>query len=118
MRCPTGVVYGYFDMLTRLIVESGRWDEVAKIPLLVPSRDFMAVKLQWEAKAASARKDAAAAEAAAAKLAQLSQEPGQHPFARLIISLQAKEAEAFAARLTSASEASHPIKFVAADSSQ
>jgi tetratricopeptide (TPR) repeat protein len=27
----------------------------------------------------------------------LSQEPGQHPFAKLIISLQAKEAEAFAA---------------------
>src|SRR5262249_51033074 len=42
-------------------------------------------------------KDAAAAEAAAAKLSQLSQEPGQHRFAKLIISLQAKEAEAFAA---------------------
>ena len=94
---PDRVVYGYFDMLTRLIVESGRWGEVAKIPLLVPSRDFMAVKLQWEAKAAAARKDVAAAEAAAAKLARLSQEPGQHPFAKLIISLQAQEAEAFAA---------------------
>jgi tetratricopeptide (TPR) repeat protein len=94
---PDRVVYGYFDMLTRLIVESGRWDEVANIPLLVPSRDFVAMKLQWETKAAAARKDAAAAEAAAAKLAQLSQEPGQHPFAKLIISLQAKEAEAFAA---------------------
>jgi tetratricopeptide (TPR) repeat protein len=35
--------------------------------------------------------------AAAAKLVSLSQEPGQHPFAKLIISLQAKEAEAFAA---------------------
>jgi len=94
---PDRVVYGYFDMLTRLIVESGRWDEVAKIPLLVPSRDFMAAKLEWEAKAATARKDAAAAEAAAAKLARLSQEPGQHPFAKLIITLHAKEAEAFAA---------------------
>jgi tetratricopeptide (TPR) repeat protein len=31
------------------------------------------------------------------KLVSLSQEPGQHPFAKLIISLQAKEAEAFAA---------------------
>jgi hypothetical protein len=58
----------------------------ANIPLLVPSHDFMAVKLQWEAKAAAVRKDAAAAEAAAAKLSQLSQEPGQHRFAKLIIS--------------------------------
>ena len=93
---PDRVVYGYFDMLTRLVVESGRWDDVAKIPLLVPSRDFAAVKLQWEAKAAAVRKDAAAASAAAAKLVSLSQEPGQHPFAKLMISLQAKEAEAFA----------------------
>src|SRR5262249_40051195 len=94
---PDRVVYGYFDMLTRLLVESGRWDEAAKIPLLVPSRDCEAVKLQWEAKAAAVHKDAAAAKAAAVKLASLAQEPGQHPFAKLIISLQAKEAEAFAA---------------------
>jgi tetratricopeptide (TPR) repeat protein len=95
---PDRVVYGYFDMLTRLTVESGRWDEAASIPLLVPSRDFMAVKLQWEAKAAVVRKDSGAARAAAAKLVSLSQEPGQHPFVQLIISLQAKEAEAFAAQ--------------------
>jgi len=57
----------------------------------------VAVKLQWEAKAAAVRRDAGAARAAAAKLVWLSEEPGQHPFARLIISLQAKEAEAFAA---------------------
>jgi len=94
---PDRVVYGYFDMLTRLLVESGRWDEAANLPLLVPSRDFMAVKLQWEAKAAGVRKDAAAARVAAAKLVLLSEEPGQHPFAKLIITLQAKEAEAFAA---------------------
>jgi len=94
---PDRVVYGYFDMLTRLLVESGRWDEAANLPLLVPSRDFMAVKLQWEAKAAGVRKDAAAARVAAAKLILLSEEPGQHPFAKLIITLQAKEAEAFAA---------------------
>src|SRR6516164_1747721 len=94
---PARVVYGYFDMLTRLVVESGKWEDVAKIPLLVPSRDFAAVKLQWEAKAAAVRKDAAAARGAAAKLVSLSQEPGQHPFAKLIISLQAKEAEGFAA---------------------
>jgi tetratricopeptide (TPR) repeat protein len=94
---PDRVVYGYFDMLTRLLVESGRWNEAAKIPLLVPSRDFEAVKLQWGAKAAAIRKDPAVASAAAAKLVSLSQEPGQHPFAKLIIGLQAKEAEAFAA---------------------
>jgi tetratricopeptide (TPR) repeat protein len=98
------VVYGYFDMLTRLLVESGRWGEAATIPLLVPSRDFAAVKLQWEAKDAAMRKDPAAASAAAAKLVSLSQEPGQHPFAKLIISLQAKEAEAFAAEAAGESE--------------
>jgi hypothetical protein len=95
---PDRVVYGYFDMLTRLLVEAGRWDEAAKIPLLVSSRDFIAAKLQWEAKAASVRRDATTAKAAAAKLGTLSQEPGQHPFAKLIITLQAKEAEAFAAQ--------------------
>jgi tetratricopeptide (TPR) repeat protein len=94
---PDRVVYGYFDMLTRLVVESGRWDDVAKIPLLVSSRDFVAVKLQWEAKAAAVRKDPGVATATAAKLVSLSQEPGQHPFAKLVLSVQAKEAEAFAA---------------------
>jgi hypothetical protein len=95
---PDRVAYGYFDMLTRLIVESGRWDEIATIPFVVQSRDFQAVKLQWEAKAASMRKDAGAAQQAAAKLFSLSQEPDQHPFARLIITLQAREAQAFAAQ--------------------
>jgi tetratricopeptide (TPR) repeat protein len=94
---PDRVVYGYFDMLTRLVVEAGRWDEAAKIPLLNSSRDFVAVTLQWRAKAAAVRQDVGTANAAAAKLASLSQEPGQHPFAKLIITLQAKEAEAFAA---------------------
>jgi tetratricopeptide (TPR) repeat protein len=93
---PDRVVYGYFDMLTRLLVESGRWEEAAKIPLVVRSRDFVAVKLQWEAKAGAVRKDPGTAGAAAAKPVSLSQEPGQHPFAKLIFSLQAKEAEAFA----------------------
>jgi len=95
---PDRVVYGYFDMLTRLVVEAGRWNEVSKIPLVVSSRDFLAVKLQWEAKAAQVRGDVKTAEAAAAKLVTLSQESGQHPFAKLIITLQAKEAEAFAAQ--------------------
>ena len=94
---PDRVVYGYFDMLTRLTVEAGRWDEAARLPLLVSSRDFMAVKLQWEAKAAAVRKDARTASDAAAKLVSLSQDQDLHPFAKLIIGLQAKEAEAFAA---------------------
>ena len=94
---PDRVVYGYFDMLTRLIVESSQWDKVAAIPILVPSRDFEAVKLQWEAKSAAIRKDPGAARAAAMKLVSLSQEPDQDPFAKSIIGLQAREAEAFAA---------------------
>src|ERR1700737_5319047 len=32
---PDRVVYGYFEMLTRLLVESGRWDEAARIPPVV-----------------------------------------------------------------------------------
>ncbi len=95
---PDRVVYGYFDMLTRYAVEAADWDAAAKIPLLVPSRDFAAVKLQLEAMAAAARKDAAGARVAAEKLALLAQEPGQHPFAQQIITMQAKEAEALAAK--------------------
>jgi tetratricopeptide (TPR) repeat protein len=98
---PDRVVYGYFDMLTRLMVESSRWDDAARIPLVVSSRDFRAVKLQWEAKAAAMRNDAQAARGAAAKLVALAQEPDQHPFAKLIITLQAREAEAFAAEAAS-----------------
>jgi len=94
---PDRVVYGYFDMLVRLLVESGRWDEASNIPLPVTSRDFEAVKLQWKAKAAAVRRDPVAARAAAMKLDSLAQEPGQHPFAKQIINLQAKAAEASAA---------------------
>ena len=94
---PDRVVYAYFDMLTRLIVESGEWNKIDSIPVVVPSRDFLAAKLQWQAKAAAVRQDAAAAKAAATKLDALAREPGQHPFAHLIIGLQASEADAFAA---------------------
>ena len=97
---PDRVVYGYFDMLTRYVVETGDWESAAAIPLMVPSRDFVAVKLQLETMAAAARKDAAGARVAADKLAALAQESGQHPFARQIITIQAREAEAFAARGT------------------
>ena len=94
---PDRVVYGYFDMLTRYVVEAGDWDAAAKIPLLVPSRDFVAVKLQLDAMAAATHKDAARARLAAEKLVLLAQEPGQHPFAQQIITMQAKEAQALAA---------------------
>ena len=94
---PDRVVYAYFDMLTRLLVESRQWDKIDSIPLVVRSRDFLAAKLQWQAKAAAVRKDARAANAAATILDALAREPGQHPFAQLIIGLQATEAEAFAA---------------------
>jgi hypothetical protein len=94
---PDRVAYGYFDMLTRLIVETGQWDKVDAIPIVVPSRDFEAAKLQWEAKSAAVRKDPGAAQAATAKLVSLSREPDQDPFAKSIIGLQAMEAEAFAA---------------------
>jgi len=95
---PDRIVYGYFDMLTRYVVETGDWDAAAKIPLLVSSRDFIAVKLQLEAMAAAARNDVAGATVAANKLALLAREPAQHPFAQQIITIQAKEAGAFAAK--------------------
>jgi predicted Zn-dependent protease len=91
---PDRVAYGYFDMLARYIVETGIWQEVPKIPLVAPSRDFVAMKLQLQAIAA----DAAGAKAAANQIVALSNEPGQHPFVKQIITMQAKEAEAIAAR--------------------
>ena len=91
---PDRVAYGYFDMLARYIVETGTWQEVPKIPLVAPSRDFVAMKLQLQAIAA----DVAGAKAAANQIVALSNEPGQHPFVKQIITMQAKEAEAIAAR--------------------
>jgi len=108
---PDRVVYGYFDMLTRYVVETGDWDATAKIPLLVPSRDFVAVKLQLEAMAAAAHHDSTRAKLAATRLALLAQEPGQHPFAQQIITMQAKEAEALAAKASAnADEAIRKMK--------
>jgi len=46
---------------------------------------------------AAVHKDSKAAKEAATKLTALAREPGQHPFAQLIIGLQATEADAFAA---------------------
>jgi tetratricopeptide (TPR) repeat protein len=95
---PDRVVYGYFDMLTRYVVETGDWDAASKIPVVVPSRDFVAVKWQLETMAAATRNDAASARVAAEKLTQIAQESGQHPFVLQIILMQAKEAQAFAAK--------------------
>jgi tetratricopeptide (TPR) repeat protein len=94
---PDRVVYGYFDMLTRFMVESGDWRAVATVPLVAPSRDFRAMKLQLEAMAAAKRGDPAQAKPAADELERLASERGQHPLAQTIITLQAKEAQAVAA---------------------
>src|SRR6266566_7410855 len=94
---PDRVVYGYFDMLTRFMVESGDWKAVATVPLVARSRDFRAMKLQLEAMAAAKRGDPATAKTAADELERLANEPGQHPLAQTIITLQAKEAQAVAA---------------------
>jgi tetratricopeptide (TPR) repeat protein len=95
---PDRVVYGYFDMLTRYIVEAGEWQAVSHVPLVVPSRDFVAMKLQLEGMAAARRGDAAGAKAVADRIVALANEPNQHPFAQQIMTLQAKEAQAVAAQ--------------------
>src|SRR5438874_3370421 len=74
---PDRVGYGYFDMLTRFMVESGDWSAVATVPLVAPSRDFRAMKLQLEAMAAAKRGDPATAKTAADELERLASEPGQ-----------------------------------------
>jgi tetratricopeptide (TPR) repeat protein len=96
---PDRVAYGYFDMLTRYIVEAGDWQAVPKVSLIVPSRDFIAMKLQLEAMAAARRGDAGSAKAAADRIVALSNAPDQHPFTKQIITMQAKEAEAIAAQV-------------------
>src|SRR5438876_1000855 len=94
---PDRVVYGYFDTLVRYLIETGDWQSFSKVPLVAPSRDFVAMKTELDAASAARRGDAVAARAAADKLVQLSKEPGQDPFVQLIIELQAREAEGFAA---------------------
>ena len=104
---PDRVAYGYFDMLTRYLVEAGQWQEAPKAPLVAPSRDFVAMKLQLEAMAAAKRGDAAGARAAADRIVALSNEPDQHPFVRQIITIQAKEAAATAAQAAGDIERCH-----------
>jgi tetratricopeptide (TPR) repeat protein len=102
---PDRVAYGYFDMLTRFMVESGDWNALATVPLVARSRDFRAMKLQLEAMAAARRGDSRAAKAAADEVDRLASEPGQHPLAQTIITLQAKEAQAVAAHAAGADSA-------------
>jgi hypothetical protein len=60
--------------------------------------------------AAAAHKDAAVAKLAAGKLVLLAPESGQHPFAQQIITIQAKEAEALAAKAAGNDEAIAKMK--------
>ena len=95
---PDRVAYGYFDMVTRYIVEAGAWQKVKTVPLVASSRDFVAMKAQLDGMAASQRDDAAAAKAAAGIIVALVAQPDRHPFAQKIIMIQAAEAQALAAR--------------------
>ena len=95
---PDRVAYGYFDMLSRYVLETGSWREISQIPLVAPSRDFGAMKLQLEATVAAERKDVARAKAAANRIGALLDEPNLHPFVRQILTLQWKETEAIAAQ--------------------
>ncbi len=101
---PDRVAYGYSDVLARYLIETGDFQSFSTIPLVAPSRDFVAMKTQLEGAAAARRGDAVAARAAADKLVGLSNEPGQNPFVQRIITLQAREAEASAARVVKADD--------------
>ncbi|GAC1419011.1 MAG: hypothetical protein NVSMB5_10710 [Candidatus Velthaea sp.] len=94
---PDRVAYGYFDMLTRYIVETKDWAQADSIPLVAPSRDFKAMKFQIQTMAAAKRGDAASAQTYANQVAALASEPNQQPFAQQILLMQAKEAAASAA---------------------
>jgi tetratricopeptide (TPR) repeat protein len=96
---PDRIVYGYFDTLTRYIIESGDWQLASSLPSAPSSRDFAAMRLQIETMAAAIRGDAAAALTAADKMYVLCNEPGQRPLAQKVLSIQAKEARAAAAQV-------------------
>jgi tetratricopeptide (TPR) repeat protein len=95
---PDRVLYGYFDTLTRFIVESESWGDVPTVPLIAPSRDFVVMKLQLQVMAAARQKDAATAKAKAAQMMDLARATGQHPFVQQILTMQAREAAALAAQ--------------------
>jgi len=93
---PDRVAYGYFDMLVRYILETGNWKEFSKLPLVAPSRDFLAMELQLDGMAAGVRKDVARARAAANQIAALADEAKLDSFVRQILTVQWKETEASA----------------------
>ncbi len=95
---PDRVLYGYFDTLARFIVESESWSDVPTLPSIAPSSDFVVMKLHLEVMAAASRKDVAAAKTKAAEMMERARVPGQHPFVQQILTLQAREASALAAR--------------------
>src|SRR6516165_10620 len=101
---PDRVVYGYFDTLARYIMESGDWQLASNLPSAPTSRDFAAMRLQIEAMAAAKQKDAPMARTAADRMVALSNEPGQRPLAQKILSIQAKEAQAYVALASGDSE--------------
>jgi tetratricopeptide (TPR) repeat protein len=97
---PDRVLYGYFDTFARFIVESESWSDVAALPLIAPSSDFVVMRLHLEAMAAARRKDAATAQAKAAAMMERAHVPGQHPFVQQILTMQAREAAALAAQVS------------------
>jgi tetratricopeptide (TPR) repeat protein len=94
---PDRVLYGYFDTLSRFIVESESWNDVPTLPVIAQSSDFVVMTLHLEAMAAARRKDGAMAHAKAAQMMERARAPGQHPFVQQILTMQAREAAAWAA---------------------
>ena len=95
---PDRVLYGYFDTLARFIVESESWSDVPTLPSIAPSSDFVVMTLHLEVIAAASRKDVGAAKTKAAEMMERARVPGQHPFVQQILTMQAREASALAAR--------------------
>jgi tetratricopeptide (TPR) repeat protein len=95
---PDRVLYGYFDTLARFIVESESWSDVPIVPLIARSSDFVVMKLHLEAMAAARRNDAATARVKAAEMMERARASGQHPFVQQILTIQAREAAAWAAQ--------------------
>ena len=94
---PDRVLYGYFDTLARFIAESESWSDVPTLPLIAPSSDVVVMKLHLEAMAAARRNDAATAKSKAAEMMERARVPGQHPLVQQILTMQAREAAAWAA---------------------
>src|SRR4029450_7947326 len=95
---PCVLLSVFFDPLARFIVESESWNDVPTLPSIAPSSDFVVMKLHLEVMAAAGRKEGAAAKTKAAEMMERARVPGQHPFVQQILTMQAREASALAAR--------------------